>query len=64
MDKYAGNDNIEAIVKAIVDKEISGYKERLKSNMLQHLNGLYCAKTDIGTVMYQKEILDVIEKTK
>ena len=64
MGKYMENESLDVAVSAIVDKELSEYKERLKSNILQHLNNPYCAKTDIGNVMYEKEILNVIERTK
>ena len=64
MGKYMENESLDVMVRTIVDKEIADYKERLKKNMLQHLNSPYCAKTGVGNVMYEREILNVIDGTK
>lgn len=64
MGKYMKNESLDVVVSAIVDKALEEYKKKLKDNILQHLNNPYCAKTDIGNVMYKKEILGVIERTR
>lgn len=64
MDKYMENESLDTVVGAIVEKELYDYKKRLKNNLLQHLNNPHCAKTDMGNVMYEKEILNIIERTR
>lgn len=63
MGKYMENESLDVAVSSIVEIELSGYKERLKNKILEHFANTYCAKTDIGKVMYEKEILDLIERT-
>lgn len=64
MGKYMRNESLDIAVSAIVEKELSEYKERLKNSILQHFTNPYCAKTDIGSVMYQNEIIELIEKMR
>lgn len=56
------NESLDVAVSAIVEKELSEYKERLKSRISQHFVNPYCAKTDSGSVMYEKEIMELIDR--
>lgn len=62
MVKYMENESLDVAVGAIVEKELSEYKELLKRKISEHFSNPYCAKTDIGKVMYEKEIYDLIDK--
>jgi len=62
MGKYMENESLDAAVCCIVENELSGYKERLKNKIFEHFANAYCAKTDFGKVIYEEEILDLIEK--
>jgi len=57
------NESLDVAVSSIVENKLSGYKERLKNKISEHFANAYCAKTDIGKVMYEKEIFDLIERT-
>ncbi len=63
MGKYMENESLDVAVSSIVENELSEYKERLKNRISEYFANVYCAKTDIGKVMYEKEILDLIERT-
>lgn len=64
MGKYMQNESLDVMVGAIVEKELAEYKEKLKKNITEYLSNPYCAKTEIGSVMYENEILAVINATK
>lgn len=55
--RYIAKNENESI---IVENELSEYKKRLKSRISQHFSNPYCAKTDIGKVMYENEIIELI----
>lgn len=57
------NESLDMAVGAIIDEEMGKYKKRLIEEILKHLGSPYCASTDIGKVMYEKEIVDIINKT-
>lgn len=56
------NESLDIAVGAIVDEEIKKYKLRLLEEMSKHFNNPYCASTDIGKVMYEKEIVGIIDR--
>ncbi len=62
MRKYIENESLDVSVSSIVENELSEYKERLKNRISQHFANPYCAKTDIGKVMYEKEIMEIIDR--
>lgn len=64
MGKYMQNESLDVMVSAIVEKELAEYKDKLKKNIMEYLKNPYCAKTEIGSVMYENEILAVINATK
>lgn len=43
-------------------KELSEYKNNLKKKIQEHFANPYCSKTDIGNVMYEKEIMELIDR--
>ena len=62
MGKYMQNESLDIMVMAIVEKELSVYKDNLKKKISDHFANPYCAKTDNEKVMYEKEILELIDK--
>lgn len=64
MGKYMQNEPLDAAVSAIVEDELSKYRNRLMSNISHHFSNPYCAKTDSGKVIYENEVMDLIERTK
>lgn len=62
MGKYMQNESLDIMVGAIVEKELSEYKDSLKEKISKHFANPYCAKTDIGNVMYEKEIMELIDR--
>ena len=50
---------LDGIVK---ERELFIEKEQLKENISEHFANPYCAKTDIGNVMYEKEIMELIDR--
>lgn len=62
MEKYMENESLDVMVTAIVKKELAEYKEKLKEDIKKHFANPYCAKTDIGNVMYEKEIMELISR--
>lgn len=61
MGKYMQNESLDVMVGAIVEKELSEYKDNLKKKISEHFANPYCAKTDIGKIMYEKEIMELID---
>ena len=53
-----------ADMNAIMKTEIEEYKERILQAILKHFSNPYCARTDIGKVMYEKEILDLVNSVQ
>ncbi len=62
MGKYMENKSLDVAVSAIVEKELSEFKDRLKNMISQHFANPYCAKNNIGNVMYEKEIMELIDR--
>lgn len=62
MGKYMQNESLDAAVAAIVEKELFDYKENLKKQISEHFANPYCANTGIGKVMYENEIMDLIDR--
>ena len=50
------------MITAIVNKEMEEYKSKILNAIDNHFNNPYCATTDIGKVMYEKEIKDLINR--
>ena len=42
--------------------EIKEYKNKILEAFLEHFNNPYCARTDAGKVMYQREIIKLINR--
>lgn len=59
---YIENESLDGMITAIVEKELAAHKEKLKENIKRHFDNPYCAKTDIGNVMYEKEIMELINR--
>lgn len=53
-----------ADMNAIMKTEIEEYKERVLRAISKHFSNPYCARTDIGKVMYEKEILDLVNSVQ
>lgn len=49
-------------VRLYVEKELAEYKKNLKEKISKHFTNSYCASTDVGKVMYEKEIMELIDK--
>lgn len=64
MRRYMKNEALDVAVSAIVEDELLKYKNRLISNISHHFSNPYCAKTDSGKVIYENEVMDIIENTK
>lgn len=63
MGKYMQNESLDIAVSAIIDEQLQKYKNNLKTEIEKHFENPYCAATDIGKVMYKKEIIDIIDRT-
>lgn len=48
--------NFEEAIAQIVNKEVKNYREKILEAVEAHYNNRYCSSTDIGTVMYKKEL--------
>lgn len=46
----------------IKERELFANKEQLREKISEHFANPYCAKTDIGNVMYEKEIMELIDR--
>lgn len=46
----------------IKERELFVNKEWLREKISEHFSNPYCAKTDIGNVMYEKEIMELIDR--
>lgn len=46
----------------IKERELFVNKEWLREKISEHFANPYCAKTDIGNVMYEKEIMELIDR--
>lgn len=46
----------------VEERELFSDKDQLKKKISEHYANPYCAKTDIGNVMYEKEIMELIER--
>lgn len=46
----------------VKERELFIEKEQLKEKISEHFSNPYCSKTDIGNVMYEKEIMELIDK--
>lgn len=62
MGKYMDNPSLDVMITAIVNKEMEEYKSKILNAIDNHFNNPYCAATDIGKVMYEKEIKDLINR--
>lgn len=62
MGKYMDNPSLDVMITAIVSKEIEEYKSKILNGIEKHFNNPYCAATDIGKVMYEKEIKALINR--
>lgn len=62
MGNYMENESLDVMITAIVEKELAEYKEKLKEDIKKHFDNPYCAKTNIGNVMYEKEIVELIDR--
>lgn len=62
MGKYMDNPSLDVMIAAIVNKEMEEYKSKILNEIDKHFNNPYCAATDIGKVMYEKEIKELINR--
>ena len=62
MGKYMDNPSLDVMITAIVDKEMKEYKSKILNAIENHFENPYCAVTNIGKVMYEKEIIDLINR--
>lgn len=62
MGKYMENESLDVMVGSIVENELAEYKSQLKKKISEHFLNPYCACTDIGKVMYEKEIMELIDR--
>lgn len=62
MGKYMDNSSLDVMITAIVNKEIEKYKSKILNAIGKHFENPYCAITDIGKAMYEKEIIDLINR--
>lgn len=46
----------------VKERELFIDKKQLKEKISEHFANPYCAKTDIGNVMYEKEVMKLIDK--
>lgn len=46
----------------IKERELFVNKKQLREKISEHFANPYCAKTDIGNVMYEKEIMELIDR--
>lgn len=46
----------------VKERELFNNKEQLKEKISEHFANPYCAKTHIGNVMYEKEIMELIDR--
>lgn len=60
MGKYMDNPSLNVMITAIVNKEMEEYKSKILNTIDNHFNNPYCAATNTGKVMYEKEIMDLI----
>lgn len=56
------NESLDIAISSIIDELLQKYKNNLKEEIEKHFENPYCATTDIGKVMYKKEIMDIIDK--
>ena len=49
---------------AIMKTEIEEYREGVLQAISKHFSNPYCARTDIGKVIYEKEILDLVNSVR
>ena len=52
------------MITAIVNKEMEEYKSKILNAIDNHFNNPYCAATDIGKEMYEKEIKDLVNRIR
>lgn len=62
MGKYMDNPSLDVMITAIVNKEMEEYKSKILNTIDNHFNNPYCAATDNGKVMYEKEIKDLVNR--
>lgn len=61
MNKYMQNESFDVMIGAIAENALSEYKTQLKKNIQQHFENPYCSHTDAGKVIYEKEIMGIID---
>lgn len=64
MGKYMDNPSLDVMITAIVEKEMSEYKSKILNAIEEHFKNPHCATTDIGKVMDEKEIIDLINSVE
>jgi hypothetical protein len=62
MGKYMDNPSLDVMIIAIVNKEMKEYKSKILNAIDNHFDNPYCSVTDIGKVMYEKEIKDLVNR--
>lgn len=45
-----------------IKNELKEYKNKILEAILEHFENPYCARTDAGGVMYQREIIELINR--
>lgn len=62
--KYMENPSLNVMNTAIINKEMEEYKSKILNAVEEYFKNPYCARTGIGKVMYEKEIVDLINKVE
>lgn len=58
------NPSLDVMIAVIVNKEMKEYKSKILNAIEDYFKNPYCAITDIGKVMYKKEIMDLINSVE
>lgn len=58
------NPSLDVMIAVIVNKEMKEYKSKILNAIEDCFKNPYCATTDIGKVMYKKEIMDLINSVE
>lgn len=56
------NPSLDIMITTIISEEIEEYKSKILNEIEKHFNNPYCAATDIGKVMYEKDIEELINR--
>lgn len=59
--RYCVEQDLEDAGLNVIDVSVDNTTEKLLQAVSKHFQNPYCAKTDIGKVMYEKELIDLIK---